>query len=262
MNRIQAFEFSDQKWLPAFLRRYLRDLLQFHISMDQTYSSILPLLEEIIEKTGVRQINDFCSGYSGPWCYLSKELYKSGKVDLIYLSDLYPDTGALSAKDCNRDYLYYKEEPVDALRSVKTRNGLCTFFTCFHHFNEESAMALLRSAQEQNCAVAIFEFTHRSWGQVVKMLATPIWVWTSIFFIKPFSWKRLFWSCVIPVVPFLYWWDGTISHCRTYNVEELMNLARRIPQREGYKWKTGKKASKDIDGETITYLLGYQTTWK
>lgn len=78
------------------------------------------------------------------------------------------------------------------------------------------------------------------------MLATP--------FIQPFSWKKLFWTYLIPVIPFSNIWDGMVSVFRTYNNAELMAMTSDL-NKDGYTRETGEiDAGKGIK---VLYLLGY-----
>src|SRR5580704_164595 len=71
-------------------------------------------------------------------------------------------------------------------------------------------------------------------------------------FIKPFRWKRLLWTYLIPLVPLMCCWDGVISQLRAYTIAELSELTQGL---EDYEWSAGNTP---IDGQPghLTYLLG------
>jgi hypothetical protein len=53
---------------------------------------------------------------------------------------------------------------------------------------------------------------------LVVLLVTPM--------IRPFRWSRLFWTYLVPAVPFLVLFDGVVSCLRTYTPDELRELTR------------------------------------
>jgi len=83
-------------------------------------------------------------------------------------------------------------------------------------------------------------------------LLTPLFVVIATPFIRPFLWKRLLWTYLIPFVPFICCWDGVVSQLRAYTISELSELTQGF---EGYEWSAG---STYIPGQLghLTYLLG------
>lgn len=70
---------------------------------------------------------------------------------------------------------------------------------------------------------------------VVALALTPL--------VRPFRLSRLFWTYVLPAIPLLFAWDGTVSALRAYTPEELLELARSVPGGNAYTWqaeRTGK----------------------
>lgn len=77
-------------------------------------------------------------------------------------------------------------------------------------------------------------------------------------FVKPFSWKRLFFTYVVPVVPLFTFVDGAVSCLRTYSPEELKKLVEEVQKEEQvdeYEWETGRE--RFLPFLRITYLIGY-----
>ena len=62
---------------------------------------------------------------------------------------------------------------------------------------------------------------------LIPLLLTPIYLWIATPFIRPFRWRRLFWTYVVPLVPLTCWWDGLVSQFRAYTPSELEDLASR-----------------------------------
>ena len=68
-------------------------------------------------------------------------------------------------------------------------------------------------------------------------------------------WKypsQVFWSCIIPVVPFILTYDGIISSLRTRTPEEVVALMKTCgADMDGWELKSGH--------EMHTYPIGYLT---
>lgn len=55
-------------------------------------------------------------------------------------------------------------------------------------------------------------------------------------FVRPFRWSRVFFTYVLPAIPMLFGWDGTVSALRAYSTDELLAIARAVPGSESYDW--------------------------
>jgi hypothetical protein len=87
---------------------------------------------------------------------------------------------------------------------------------------------------------------------IISLLLTPLFVALATPFIRPFRWKRLLWTYLIPLVPFMCCWDGVISQLRAYTIAELSELTHGL---EDYKWSAGNTPLHGQPGH-LTYLLG------
>jgi len=77
-------------------------------------------------------------------------------------------------------------------------------------------------------------------------------VWVLTPFIRPFRWRRLFWTYLIPMVPLTCGWDGIVSQLRAYTIPEL----RRMGEAAGaMRWQTGQ-APLPIGRGRLTYMIG------
>ena len=84
------------------------------------------------------------------------------------------------------------------------------------------------------------------------MLLTPLVVMAVTPFIKPYKFSRLFFTYIIPIIPFCTMWDGLVSVLRTYSVEELQEMVNEIDAPD-YCWEIGYVES----SPRVIYLLGY-----
>lgn len=250
--RLHVFELEDQPWFPAVIRDLATDYLQFiqaHFRLDR---AMAPLIRRVLEDSGTDRIVDLCSGGSGPVLLLVKDLAEQGVPVRATLTDLYPNIPAFAAIAAASDGLIgFERQPIDA-RDVPPRlPGLRTIFNGFHHLRPADARAVLHAAAAARQPIAIFEVSERS-IRSVAVLVTPLIVWAATPFMRPFTWRRLFWTYVLPLVPLTCLWDGIVSQLRAYTLAELRQLSDgSAPMR----WEPGQIAIAK-GGARLTFLLG------
>jgi len=253
MGRIHLFEFEDLDWFPDFLRNYGTDFLQFLSNLTNMFHPIIPILQKVLEKSGTTQIIDLGSGGGGPIPKLNKALKKQNPGLKILLTDYFPNIAALELAKKNADNIYYFKTPVDARNVPGNLKGLRTLFLSFHHFEPEDAKKILQNAVNSKNAIAIFEGQERSFASLLAMFLSPISVLLTTLFIKPFKFRRLLFTYVIPLVPLLVLWDGIVSSLRTYSIEEMKSLINELDNKDDFEWEVGRVRS---GPGFILYLLG------
>ena len=140
----------------------------------------------------------------------------------------------------------------------RSLTGARTLFNSFHHFRPSAARAIIRDAVHAKQPVAIFEIPERSLPTALLFLMTPLFVWGTTPLIRPFRWRRLFWTYLIPLVPLTCLWDGIVSQLRAYTVAEFEELAKEFSG-SGYVWSAGKVPVPSSKAG-LTYLMGYPST--
>jgi hypothetical protein len=73
--------------------------------------------------------------------------------------------------------------------------------------------------------------------------------------IRPFRWSRIWLTYVLPAIPLLCLFDGTVSMLRIYNPGELREMVASIPGWQSFEWDIG---TQPVQGSPIglTYLVG------
>ncbi|QCR24564.1 class I SAM-dependent methyltransferase [Pontibacter sp. SGAir0037] len=236
------------------------DFLRFMISKLGAYEAALPLLEELLLKTGLNHFTDLCSGAGGGIEVIQKGISKRmGKEVKVTLTDLYPNIDAY-------EYLYsksggtidYEKEPVDATAVPRRITGILTIFSSFHHFKPEQAQAILQSAANHRAAIGIFEGTSKSWLELLFLwVVFPVLILVVTPFIRPFKISRLFFTYVVPLIPAGIIWDGTVSLFRIYTPHMLQQMVAKVHAPD-YTWKCGKAGNRL--GKHVIYLIGYPRT--
>ena len=244
MRRWQLFEFGDQRWLPSTWRTDLIEYLQHQIVDAGLYAPAVPKLLDALERSGERRIVDLGSGPGLTISAMSRWLSAAGWDGTVVGSDLFPPR--------RPRHWPYHPDPVDASDVPACLPGFRTLFTTFHHFSPRQATAVLAAAVADKAPLAVFEFTRRHPANLLGMLLSPLDMWRTVHRAEPHSGRRLFWTYILPVLPILYWWDGTVSHLRTYGPSELAMLVGNLGD-TAYEWEIGTLPGRPY---TLTYLIG------
>jgi len=255
--RDYIFEFEDLSWFPSVIRESMTDYLRYLITAIDFYKPVTPLIIEGLSLTNASRIIDLCSGGGGAIEQIHKNLAaQSDKEIRIILTDKYPNTGAyefISAK--TNGNISFSESSVDAARVPENLDGFRTIFSGFHHFGNDYARSILRDAVSAKAGIGIFDGGDKHIFSVLAILIMhPIVFFLFTPFFKPFRFSRLFFTYILPVIPFCTVWDGIASIIRLYKPKELLKIAMEAEELN-YVWKTGRLKSRF--GLHVTYLTGY-----
>jgi hypothetical protein len=252
LKRLHLFELEDQSWFPSRIRDLATDYLHFIETALKLDGVLVPLVERALVEGRTDRIVDLCSGGSGPLPGLVRALRAKGVPVTATLTDLYPNIPAFEQIAASTDSrVTFATEPVDARAVPGSLTGLRTIFNGFHHLAPEDARSVLHAAATARQSIAIFEVSERS-ARTIPVVLTPLVVWLVTPFMRPFLWRRLLWTYLIPLVPLTCFWDGIVSQLRAYTVDELRDLtAGSAPMR----WDIGQAPIAGGRGR-LTYLIG------
>jgi hypothetical protein len=252
--RLHLVEFEDLQWFPKAIRNYMTDFLQFAANKFDFYKTITPILKNGVEASGTNTIIDLASGGGGGWLKLSEHIAEEMPDVTVHLTDFYPNIAAFErTKAKNPDVFSFEEKSVNALDVPKELIGLRTQFLSFHHFKPDEARQILQNAVDAQCPIAIFEAQKRSVGDFIKFFFSPINVVFSTPFIRPFSFGRILFTYLIPIVPIFVWWDGLVSVLRTYSDKEMNELIAKLKDNESFEWEVSFVKNGPVK---IYYTLG------
>jgi len=259
MRRMQLIEIHEQPWFPPFLRDDVTDALQYGMGFLKAYAPIGTMLQNALGSLNCRSILDLCSGGGGPWPELSRNLSGNPCANQVRLSDKFPNLRAFqNVSAASGNHITFCGEPVDAMRVPRELTGFRTIFSAYHHFSPEEARAVLQNAVDAGESIGIFEVTRRTALAIGLMIPWAVLVFVTTPWIRPFRWSRLFWTYLIPIVPFVVWFDGVVSCLRTYRPRELQEIVGKLTGNE-YVWQAGEHLG-DGGEIPITYLIGCPRT--
>ena len=257
MKRFHLFEWEDQTWFPDVLRRNMTDYLRFMITRLGIYDPIIPLLKEMLEQTGQREILDLCSGAGGGLESIQPKISAEIGFEVpVTLTDKFPNLEAWQQINSEtKNAIHFIEKSVDATDVPADLPGIRTLFSSFHHFKPKQALAILQDAVNKKQAIGIFEGSGKQYYELIfaGLLFPPLMLGITPF-IRPFKLSRLFFTYLVPAIPIFTLWDGVVSILRMYSPEMLQEMTKKL---EGppYIWKTGY--AKHKSGSKVIYLIGY-----
>ncbi|WP_156820720.1 hypothetical protein [Dasania marina] len=258
MQRMQLFEFTDIPWLPPSLRSLVTDFLHTLIELNHPFLSKITIMAQAVLATDRCRVIDLCSGSSGPWLHLTEQLRSEiGQPIEVLLTDKFPDQ-MTSKKVISTEDLACHPDPVDVLAMHEELKGARSLFNALHHFEPEIAQIIIADVVKNNQAIIMFELLQRTWYAVLLALTTPFAVMLLTPLIRPFSFRRLFFTYVIPIAPIMITWDGLVSELRCYTTDELQAMSQ-CPGSEHYQWHIGAYKHRAMP---VTYMVAYpkQTT--
>jgi hypothetical protein len=268
MHRTDLVELHDHRWFPTFLRNLVTDALQALWQFGNSYGPILSRLYRGITVSSTRlpaHVLDLCSGSGGPWLRLSSKLERDFQLPVhVCLTDKYPNCDAFEEvrarcrlESASRSQLEFVSASVDATKVPMELHGFRTIFSSFHHFGPAAAREILHDAVRGGEGIGIFELAQRGVKTMLVLCFTPLLVLVLTPRIRPFRWSRLVWTYLIPVVPFVIWFDGMVSCLRAYGLNELREMVNKLPKpasKQNYHWQLGEERTGFLP---VTYLIGY-----
>lgn len=215
---VKLRELEDLPWFPHILRSMQMEFIGWMVLFLDVYKPVISEIQNTLAKSNSNQILDLCSGSGQPIISISNKL-----IDLkrVHLSDLYPN-----GKSVKGDLIKWISQPLNVLDDQIQILGMRTVFNAYHHFDEEGKSRLLRNHAPHGLFIA--EVLQPNLFTGIKILFTTT-ILQLIFcpFIKPFSWKRILFTYIIPINLFTITWDGIISVLKSQSISSMESNARK-----------------------------------
>lgn len=252
MRRIHLFELEDFDWVPSAIRNGGTDLLDFGFDRLGFYDGVAPKLVEFLEETGAKRVVDLCSGGGGGTLQMRRRVRESGLEVAFELSDLHPNEAGIARVAALGDPLTtYRAEPVDAMSGGGDLEGVRTMSGALHHFPPDAVRALIAAVVARRAPLAFFDvaaspairkmpapFAPLVFGANAAMLFVA--TLATVPFVRPFRTSRLVLTYLLPLIPVLVAWDGSVSALRAYSPDEVLAIARSVPGADDYVWDAGR----------------------
>lgn len=163
---------------------------------------------------------DLCSGSGEPAMSIYR---KAGIFNSLTLSDKYP-ASTFTNKDPN---ISYYPASMDATTMSFTNVNTYTMFNAFHHLNGQEQARSVRAVKMGGANAYFVEILEPTVSCGIKIFfGTTIGVLLLMPFVKPFSWRRLFFTYLVPLNILTISWDGLLSVARSKSYTYYENLFR------------------------------------
>jgi len=197
-------ELEDFDWFPPMLRKYQMELIGILVSKFGFYHQVVKMIKRDLLKFNKAHITDLCSGSGLPAIYVHQKLTVSNLHTT--LTDKFPQQ--ISGIE-GVEYLTTSVDVNDLEPEVYT---YYTMFNAFHHLESNERRQLIQKVLDNNSHLIIVEIVQPTFINVILVtLASTLGVWLLCPFIKPFDWKRLFFTYIIPLNVLTVLIDGYIS---------------------------------------------------
>lgn len=224
MKRRHFPQFTSTKWFPIFLTQNIHEFMTWFVNKVNAAQPFMPVIEE-----GLQQ------------------------ADRIVVIDKKCGAGFETVDRLIDDNI--KRVFVNAENFTASEEGLYLSVNSFHQFSVDEAKDILKQISQNKQPVVIVEGNNDSLWQVFGMtVIVPFTVLLTAPFVKPFRFERIIFTYLIPVLPFVTFFDGFMALFKLYAPKDLDELTSSI-QTEGYNWRSGKMDNGR--GGKIIYLIGY-----
>ncbi len=249
MTRSHKKEFHEQDWCPPFLRDMMTDVLSVYAAWSGCYGKALRMIAEQMRETGETRLVDLCSG-RGKYIPVFLRRMNNPHAEAV-LTDLHPH----AERSDPSGKTVYDPEPLTAEQALRKHRGIAVMFSALHHLDEDELRSLCGTAAREGRSFAFFDYVQRdAVRELIPSLCAPLMVWTVTLFVRPRSWRRFFWTYLIPAVPALTFCDGILSRMRAYRNAELDGLLKDL-NTDRYRIESGRYSC--FWGlSSITYLTG------
>jgi hypothetical protein len=226
MKRKQVFQFSNQNWYPAFLKRDMYEFMTWFVGKVHAAKPFVPVISEGLQHAPAHRIINIDSQIGA---------------------------GFETVKDLISEQPEFFNLPIQNFNT--SNSGLYLFVNSFHQLKPEMARNYLSEIAKSRNAVVVVEGNNDSLWQVVGMTVfVPLAVILSAPLVKPFRVTRLIFTYLIPVLPIVTMLDGFLALFKLYNPNDLNELVSEIPEKN-YTWKSAK--ADNGRGGKIMYLIGW-----
>ena len=149
-------------------------------------------------------MTDLCSGSGEPAISIFREC---GRYKQLELTDLFP-----RRVQVDDERIIYNSLPNDALKMKFKTDTVYTMYNALHHFTDEQKQLLVQKIKSAGAAAFFAEPLQPTFFCFVKIFfLTTIGCVLVTPFIRPFSFKRLFFTYILPVNILTISIDGLVS---------------------------------------------------
>ena len=208
-------ELEDFPHFPTLLRNFQTEFIGFVVVRFNVYRAFIKYINSLTLPR--LPMIDLCSGNGEAAIHVFKE---SNYFSHLILSDKFPNKIPL-----NDHKISYLAQSADVLE-MKFQPGVCyTMYNAFHHFKDEDKRKVAQKINEVGARSFFVEILAPNLACLLKVLfITTVGNLLLTPLIRPFSFKRIFFTYIIPVNILIITYDGIVSVFKSRTVNEYRKL--------------------------------------
>lgn len=197
-------ELEDYHWFPSLFRKYQMEFIGILVSRFSLYDKVADMIKCDLAQNDIANIEDLCSGSGLPAIFVHRKINIPGLTTT--LTDKYPQQIEMEKDIC------YQQEAVDIFNTEISSQKYYTMYNAFHHFESEDQKLLLQKVIKNQGNLLIVEIIQPTFLHFLQVtLASTLGVLFLCPLIRPFEWKRLFFTYIFPMNVLTVLIDGYIS---------------------------------------------------
>lgn len=209
-----SLELEDHAWFPNWLRRQQMEFISFAVVAFKVYEPLVGILRKCQVKYALQHWTDCCTGAAGPVHFL---VAKGVSVPQIILTDKYLLPPLTPPPPIESQLV-----TVDLLADPIPGDGIITIFNSFHHFRFLERQRLLAQIASTKRPLLVAEITQPTLVSFLLIsLTTTLVQFIVAPWVKPFSWRRMIFTYLLPINFFSITWDGWISVMRSLSANDF-----------------------------------------
>lgn len=245
-------ELEDYAWFPAVLRQFQTEFIGSMVAWTHIYQPIAPLLDTMLHENNTRKMVDLCSGSAHPVLYLT-QFWKNAVQ--IHLTDKFPTEPVLPESAPHQ--FIVERTSYDVLSASFSKDTIYTMFNAFHHFNDQEQVYIWEQFKKARAPFLMVEILQPNLFEIVKIaVTTTIGQLITAPFIAPFSWRRMFFTYILPINLLTVTLDGLISVTKSKTAAGYQQLANLV-QTTDYTIETRRIRTRFFT--TLTIIQGTPT---
>ena len=240
MKRFRGKELHERPWFPRLWRDELTEFLSFFARHSGVYRPALDKIAAFLRDPEIPAVyTDLCAGAGGYELGFVRKLRKlTGRGVQARLTDLYPNAHWEKLAALGQGGITAVCTSLPASQAVADYEGCSVMFSGLHHFDPEELRNIITIAAKRRRTLVFCDYSRRSVAEefLPMLFAVPFMIVTAPL-VWPFSWKRLLFTWVLPVLPLLLWIDGWLSRLRAYHPDELRKIVAELELPSGTHWE-------------------------
>jgi hypothetical protein len=251
MHRVQWFELEDLPWMPSTLRDGGTDVLDAMFDRIGFYDQVVPAVLDLLRDVAATRVVDLGSGGGGGALQVHRAVRAAGSPVEFVLTDRFPNAASAARVHALGDpRLRYEVTPVDALSGPIDPTAVHTMCSALHHFPPDVVRTLIGRLVAHRVPMAFLDVAASPIARRTPAILAPVPMAANLValavatlvvtpLIRPVRLTRLLLTYLLPAIPLLVAWDGTVSTVRAYTAAELRALATSTPGSDDYVWTSG-----------------------